>query len=67
MLIASTESGGRLKENLSDIKESDILFSVMVSTSRLKKLCKERHLRKGVKGGDDNTSLGVLIKSKDLL
>ena len=67
MLIASTESGERLKENISELQESDVLFSVMISTKRLKKVCKEKHFRKGVKGGDDNTSLGVLIKSVDLL
>ena len=67
MLIASTESGERLKENISELQESDVLFSVIISTKRLKKVCKEKHFRKGVKGGDDNTSLGVLIKSVDLL
>ena len=67
MLIAATESGGRLKQNLSELQESDVLFSVMISTDRLKKVCKERYFRKDVKGGDDNTSRGVLIKAKDLL
>ena len=67
MLIASTESGGRLKDNLSELKHSDVLFSVMISTNRLKNVCKEKYFRKNVKGGDDNTSLGILIKSKDLL
>lgn len=67
MLIAATESGGRLKSNLSELQSSDVLFSVMISTERLKEMCRERYFRKDVKGGDDNTSLGVLIKAKDLL
>lgn len=67
MLIASTESGGRLKEHLSELQESDVLFSIMISTDRLKKLCKTKYFRKGVKGGDDNTSRGILIKAKELI
>lgn len=67
MLIAATESGGRLKRELCELEESDVQFSVMISTDRLKRICKEKYFRKNVKGGDNDTSLGVLIKAKDLL
>mgnify|MGYP003652686348 FL=1 len=67
MLIASTEIGERLKKDLSEITNDDIMFSIMISSERLKKICREKHYRRDVKGGDNNTSLGILIKSKDLL
>jgi len=66
MLIASTEEGCRLKDSIDEIRSSDILFSILINKDRLKKICKENHLRIGVKGGDDNTSLGVLVKAKNL-
>jgi|TARA_R100000482_G_scaffold109485_1_gene51746 hypothetical protein len=67
MLIASTEKGVDLKTELRDIEKDDILFSVLLSTEKLKELCKTKHYRKNVSGGDSNTSTGILIKSKDLL
>ena len=67
MLIASTESGDRLKTDLTEIKESDVMFSIMVSTEKLRRICREKYYRKDVKGGDNNTSLGVLIRKADLL
>lgn len=67
MLIASTEKGIRLKDDISNVESSDVMFAILLDTERLKRICKERHFKKGVKGGDNNTSLGVLIKSKDLL
>lgn len=67
MLIASTEKGVDLKTNIRDIEKDDILFSVLMSTEQLKKVCKTRYYRKNVGGGDSNTSKGILIKSKDLL
>jgi hypothetical protein len=67
MLIASTEKGVRLKSELTDVESDDVLFSVLLHKDRLKHLCKTKYYRKGVKGGDDNTSLGVLIKAKDLI
>lgn len=66
MLIASTEEGCRLKKNISDIKSTDIMFSILINKDRLKKICKENNYRIAVKGGDDNTSLGVLVKAKNL-
>jgi hypothetical protein len=67
MLIAATEEGCRLKKEISDIKITDIMFSLLINTNRLKKICRENHYRMGVKGGDDNTSLGVLIKATSLI
>jgi len=67
MLIASTEKGVELKTQLRDIEKDDILFSIMLSTEKLKEICRTRYYRKEVSGGDLNTSTGVLIKSKDLL
>mgnify|MGYP000049857422 FL=1 len=67
MLIASTEKGTRLKNEVSDVDSSDVMFAILVDTNRLKEICRVKYFRKKVKGGDSNTSLGVLIKSKDLL
>ncbi len=67
MLIAATEEGCRLKKDISDIKITDIMFSLLINKNRLKKICRENHYRMGVKGGDDNTSLGVLIKATSLI
>jgi|TARA_B110000977_G_scaffold174451_1_gene228319 hypothetical protein len=67
MLIASTEKGLRLKDGLTDVDTSDVMFAVLIDTNRLKDICRTKHFKKGMKGGDNNTSLGVLIKSKDLL
>lgn len=67
MLIASTEKGVELKTKIRDIEKDDILFSVLLSTEQLKELCRTKHHRKNVSGGDNNTSTGILIKSKDLL
>lgn len=67
MLIASTQKGVELKTQLRDIEKDDILFSVLLSTEHLKELCRTKYYRKDVSGGDNNTSTGVLIKSKDLL
>ena len=67
VLIAASEKGCRHKENEVFMEEDDILYLIIIATARLKDLCKTKYERKGVPGGDDNTSLGVLIKSKDLL
>lgn len=66
MLIAASEKGQRLKESIADLDSSDILHAVLIHTDRLKHLCKTRSHRTGVKGGDNNTSIGLLIKSKEL-
>jgi hypothetical protein len=67
VLIAASEKGCRHKENEVFMEEDDILYLITISTARLKDLCKTKYERIGVPGGDNNTSLGVLIKSKDLL
>tara|TARA_R110001606_G_scaffold382330_1_gene544047 strand:+ start:140 stop:556 length:417 start_codon:yes stop_codon:yes gene_type:complete len=67
MLIASTEKGLRLKDGLTDVEKSDVMFAVLLDTERLKEICKTNFYRKNVKGGDNNTSIGLLIKSKELL
>ena len=67
MLIASTEKGIELKKQLRDVEKDDVLYSIMLPTEKLKEICKTKYYRKGVSGGDSNTSAGILIKSKDLL
>ena len=67
MLIASTAKGKRLKKTLDEAQIDDILFCIMISTDRLKELCRTRFNRVDVKGGDNNTSRGLLIKSTELL
>ena len=67
MLIASTESGVAIKNQLKPIDKEDILFSILISTERLKEMCRTRYYRKDVSGGDNNTSRGILIKAKELL
>ena len=67
VLIAASERGCRHKENEVAMEEEDFLYLIIISTARLKRLCKTKYGRIGVPGGDNNTSLGVLIKAKDLL
>jgi hypothetical protein len=67
MLISASDHGQRLKKSQEEIQKEDILFAVLIETERLKDLCRNKAFRKGVKGGDNNTSLGILIKSTDLL
>jgi len=67
ILIAASETGCRLKNNISELEQEDILYAVMIETERLKRLCRTSYYRMGVPGGDNNTSIGVLIKSNVLL
>ena len=67
MLIAASEHGQRLKQNQETIQKEDVLYAVLIETERLKDLCRTKPYRIGVRGGDSNTSLGVLIKSTNLL
>lgn len=67
VLIAASEKGCRHKDNEVAMEEDDILYLIIISTERLKTLCRTKYERKGVPGGDENTSLGVLIKATDLL
>lgn len=67
VLIAASEKGCRHKDNEVAMEEDDILYLIIIATERLKTLCRTKYERKGVPGGDENTSLGVLIKATDLL
>ena len=67
MLIAASEYGQRLKSYQEQIQKEDILYAVLIETERLKDLCRSKPYKMGVKGGDSNTSLGVLIKAQTLL
>lgn len=66
MLIATSKQGRRLKKTLEDVEKDDILFSILLSTDRLKEICKTNFYRVNVNGGDKNTSKGLLIKSNEL-
>ena len=44
-----------------------IIIEIKELKSMLKELVKSGKARMGVKGGDNNTSLGVLVKIKDLI
>ena len=67
MLIAASEYGQRLKQEQESIQKEDILYAILIETNRLKHLCRTQSHRKEVKGGDNDTSLGILIKSTNLL
>ena len=67
-LIASSEKGERLKNDVSDLQHDDILHAVLIHKERLKELCRKvpkNRLR--ISGGDNNTSVGVLIKAVELI
>jgi hypothetical protein len=66
-LIAASEHGRRLKDGLDSPTSEDILFSILIETERLKDLCRNKYERMDVRGGDSDTSIGVLIKAKNLL
>lgn len=44
-----------------------LIYELDILRRRLNKLVAENKARVGVKGGDNNTSLGILVKTKDLL
>lgn len=67
VLIAASEKGCRHKDNEVAMEEDDVLYLIIIATERLKTLCRTKYERKGVPGGDENTSLGILIKATDLL
>lgn len=52
---------------MTNVDGSDVLHAILIPTARLKQLCKTNYYRLGVAGGDNNTSVGILIKAKDLL
>jgi|TARA_R110000822_G_scaffold86996_6_gene202543 hypothetical protein len=67
ILIAASEEGLRHRYENVEVKEEDILYFITIPTERLKVLCRTKYKRKDVPGGDENTSLGVLIQAIDLL
>lgn len=67
MLIAASATAERLKTDFDSLEDSDVLYCVLIETSRLKDLCRNHYHRKDVPGGDNNTSRGVLIKASTLL
>jgi hypothetical protein len=66
MLIAATEKGCRHKEELGEIEKDDVMYCIFMHVDELKLRCRKNYYRKGVHGGDDNTSLGILIKVEHL-
>jgi hypothetical protein len=78
----ASDTGNLFIEYLSRGKESGIITTeatwfafivsnekiILVSTNKLKKLCRPYlNTKRDVKGGDDNTSQGILLPIKDLL
>ena len=78
----ASDTGNLFIEYLSRGKESGIITTeatwfafivsnekiILVSTNKLKKLCRPYlNTKRDVKGGDDNTSKGILLPIKDLL
>lgn len=67
ILIGASEEGLRHRYEDVAVDESDIMYFITIPTERLKHLCRTKYFLKDVEGGDNNTSLGVLIKATDLL
>ena len=78
----ASDTGNLFIEYLSRGKESGIITTeatwfafivsnekiILVSTNKLKKLCRPYlNTKRDLKGGDDNTSKGILLPIKDLL
>ena len=66
MLIAASEKGCRHKEELGTLEHDDVMYCIFIPVEELKIKCRKNYYRKDVPGGDDNTSLGVLIKVESL-
>jgi len=54
----------RSRFNFNKFQKEDVLYAVLIETERLKDLCRTKPYRIGVRGGDSNTSLGVLINQQ---
>lgn len=67
ILIAASEYGLRHRYEDVTVEEEDIMYFITIPTERLKHLCRTKHEAIGVPGGDENTSLGVLIRAESLL
>jgi hypothetical protein len=66
MLIAASEKGLRHKQNIGTLEADDVLYCIFMHVSELKERCRKNFYRRDVPGGDDNTSLGLLIKVEKL-
>lgn len=66
-LIAASKTANKERISSGDFKKSDVLYSIIMTTERLRAICEKSHHRKDVKGGDKNTSLGYLVKAVALL
>ena len=66
-LIAASKNASKSRIASGDFTGEDIMYSLIISTNRLRLICERFHHRKDVKGGDSNTSLGYLVKAVALL
>ena len=63
-----TAKGKRLQDNPKlKIEKDDVKTIIILSSDKLKQLCRKKYFRKDVIGGDLNASVGLLIKVKDLV
>ncbi len=63
-----TEKGKRLQKNPKlKLEKDDVQTTILLSSDRLKHLCRTKNFRKNVIGGDLDASVGLLIKVKDLV
>jgi hypothetical protein len=66
-LIAATKTANKYMIAQGYYSAEDVMYSIIIATPRLKIICEDHHHRKDVKGGDNNTSLGYLVKATALL
>ena len=66
-LIAASKTANKERITSGDFRKSDVLYSIIMTTERLRSISERSHHRKDVKGGDKNTSLGYLVKAVALL
>lgn len=66
-LIAATKQANKQLIAQGHYTSEDVMYSIIIATERLKIICETHHHRKDVKGGDNNTSLGYLVKATALL
>jgi len=63
-----TAKGKRLQDNPKlKIEKDDVKTIIILSSDKLKQLCRKKYFRKDVVGGDLDASVGLLIKVKDLV
>jgi hypothetical protein len=66
-LIAATKTADKQRIAEGNYTSEDVMYSIIIATARLKVICEKHFYRTGVRGGDNNTSLGYLVKAFDLL